>query len=60
LGQSQRLYCSPKSRTERCSTEHRAVALRVGDVIPAPEPQAYLLMLMGLGAMGFIARRRRY
>jgi hypothetical protein len=28
-------------------------------VAPIPEPETYALMLAGLGAMGFIARRRK-
>ena len=28
-------------------------------VTPVPEPETYALMLAGLGAMGFVARRRR-
>ena len=28
-------------------------------VTPVPEPETYALMLAGLGAVGFIARRRR-
>ena len=40
------------------SSEYRAVAVRVGDVIPVPEPQTHLLMLVGLGAAGMLASRR--
>ena len=29
------------------------------DVSPIPEPETYALMLAGLGAMGFVARRRK-
>jgi hypothetical protein len=26
---------------------------------PVPEPETYAMMLMGLGLMGFVARRRK-
>jgi hypothetical protein len=34
-------------------------SLWVRDVTPVPEPETYALMLAGLGAVGFVARRRR-
>lgn len=35
-----------------------ALAVRPGDVSPAPEPETYLMLLMGLGVVGAISRRR--
>ena len=34
-------------------------SLYTAAVTPVPEPETYALMLAGLGAMGFVARRRR-
>lgn len=34
-------------------------AVKIAAVTPVPEPQTYALMLAGLGAIGFVARRRR-
>jgi hypothetical protein len=36
-----------------------AWAVHDGDVAAVPEPETYALMLVGLGMMGFIARRRK-
>ena len=41
-------------------TEFYAVAVRSGDVVTAiSEPSTYALMLAGLAAVGFVARRRK-
>ncbi len=33
--------------------------VRIGEVAPIPEPETYALMMAGLGAIGFMARRRK-
>jgi len=40
------------------SLQFYALAVRPGDVSPAPEPETYLMLLMGLGVVGAISRRR--
>jgi len=35
-----------------------ALAVRPGDVSPAPEPETYLMLLMGLGVVAGLSRRR--
>jgi hypothetical protein len=43
-----------------CDLEDRATsAVETTDTGGAPEPQTYALMLAGLGAAGFLARRRQ-
>src|SRR6185295_17564779 len=34
-------------------------AIRLDQVAAIPEPETYVLMLAGIGALGFVARRRR-
>lgn len=41
------------------SAQAHAVAVRVGDVSPVPEPSAAWLVLAGLGVLGRLARLRR-
>lgn len=36
-----------------------AMAVRSGDISPAPEPETYAMLLAGLGLIGAIARRRK-
>lgn len=36
-----------------------ALAVRTGDVSPAPEPETYAMLLAGLGLMGAVTRRRK-
>ncbi len=40
------------------SSQLYALAVRPGDVSPAPEPETYLMLLMGLGVVGAMSRRR--
>ena len=35
-------------RNDYKTNQHYALAVRTGDVIPVPEPQAYLLFMLGL------------
>jgi MYXO-CTERM domain-containing protein len=41
------------------AADQAAVAVAATDTSPAPNSQAYALMLAGLGAAGFLARRRQ-
>jgi outer membrane lipase/esterase len=38
---------------------HRLIADAAFDVLAVPEPETYAMMLMGLGLLGFVARRRK-
>lgn len=40
-------------------TDHKTHSVLSDITTPVPEPQTYLLMLAGLGALGFVARRRK-
>lgn len=40
-------------------TQFYALAVRPGDVSPAPEPETYAMLLAGLGLIGAVTRRRR-
>lgn len=37
----------------------RGIAFELAAVAPVPEPETYALLLAGLGAVGFVARRRK-
>jgi len=41
------------------STLGHAWAMHTGDVAPVPEPETYALMIIGLGALGVVARRKK-
>ena len=44
----------------RATTFPLACAVRDGDCAsPAPEPDFYVIMIIGLGMLGFISRRRK-
>ena len=40
-------------------TDHKIHSALGGITAPVPEPQTYVLMLAGLGALGFVAGRRK-
>ena len=45
--------------TDFQSKEFHAWAVRPGDVAAVPEPEAYALLIAGLGLLGMVAKRRR-
>lgn len=45
---------------ENMSSSYAAVAIHIGDVavVPVPEPETYVMLLAGLGALSLVKRRR--
>jgi PEP-CTERM motif len=59
-GESTQYDASRTTSTYGTSSTYRFDMVTLsGDVAPIPEPGTYALMLAGLGAVGFLARRRR-
>ena len=65
---AQLIYAHPTTTSPTCANPFTPVGgatcgvsatAAVGVFAPVPEPQTYALMLAGLGALGFAARRRR-
>jgi hypothetical protein len=42
-----------------CDAKGACYFSAVGSILPVPEPESYAMMLMGIGLMGFVARRRK-
>jgi hypothetical protein len=64
--QAQLIYAAPPTTSPGCAFlpvdgAHCGVSANAstGVFAPIPEPETYALMLAGLGALGFVARRRR-
>ena len=51
--------CAGMGQSSFCGVSSQANGPVVMTVTPIPEPSTYALMLAGLGAVGFMARRRR-